>query len=219
MEHMRVVIAEDSVLLREGLVRLLADEGIDAVDTVGDGPALVEAVSRHTPDLAIVDVRMPPTFTDEGLRAALAARVRVPDTPILVLSQYVEERYATELIGGGARGVGYLLKERVADVTEFVEAVRKIAAGGTVIDPEVIGQLLGRRRRGDRLEALTPREREVLGLMAQGRSNAAIARDLVVTEGAVEKHISNIFLKLDLPPAEDSHRRVMAVLTYLGRAD
>ena len=216
---MRVVIAEDSVLLREGLVRLLADEGIEAVDTVGDGSALVEAVAAHTPDLAIVDVRMPPTFTDEGLRAALAARERVPGTPILVLSQYVEERYATELIGGGTQGVGYLLKERVADLTEFVEAVRKIAAGGTVIDPEVIGQLLGRRHRGDRLEALTPREREVLGLMAQGKSNAAIARDLVVTEGAVEKHISNIFLKLDLPPAEDSHRRVMAVLAYLGRTD
>jgi DNA-binding NarL/FixJ family response regulator len=214
---MRVVIAEDSVLLREGLVRLLADEGIEAVHTVGDGPSLVEAVSGYTPDLAIVDVRMPPTFTDEGLRAALAARERVPGTPILVLSQYVEERYATELIGGGAQGVGYLLKERVADVAEFVQTVRKIAAGGTVIDPEVIGQLLGRRRSGDRLEALTPREREVLGLMAEGRSNAAIARDLVVTEGAVEKHISNIFLKLDLPPAEDSHRRVMAVLTYLGR--
>jgi DNA-binding NarL/FixJ family response regulator len=214
---MRVVIAEDSVLLREGLVRLLADEGIEAVDTVGDGPSLVEAVSGHRPDLAIVDVRMPPTFTDEGLRAALAVRERVPGTPILVLSQYVEERYATELIGGGAQGVGYLLKERVADVGEFVQVVRQIAAGGTVIDPEVIGQLLGRRRSGDRLEALTPREREVLGLMAEGRSNAAIARDLVVTEGAVEKHISNIFLKLDLPPAEDSHRRVMAVLTYLGR--
>ncbi|HEY7485795.1 MAG TPA: response regulator transcription factor [Streptosporangiaceae bacterium] len=213
---MRVVIAEDSVLLREGLVRLLADEGIEVVETVGDGPSLIEVVAAHTPDLAIVDVRMPPSFTDEGLRAALAARERVPDTPILVLSQYVEERYATELIGGGAEGVGYLLKERVADVAEFVEAVRKIAAGGTVIDPEVIGQLLGRRRRGDRLEALTPRESEVLALMAQGRSNAAIARDLVVTEGAVEKHISNIFLKLDLPPAEDSHRRVMAVLAYLG---
>jgi DNA-binding NarL/FixJ family response regulator len=216
---MRVVIAEDSVLLREGLVRLLADEDIEAVETVGDGPSLIDAVAAHTPDLAIVDVRMPPTFTDEGLRAALGARERVPGTPILVLSQYVEERYATELIGGGAQGVGYLLKERVADVTEFVEAVRKIAGGGTVIDPEVIGQLLGRRHRGDRLEVLTPREREVLGLMAQGRSNAAIARDLVVTEGAVEKHISNIFLKLDLPPAEDSHRRVMAVLAYLGRAD
>ncbi len=216
---MRVVIAEDSVLLREGLVRLLADEDIEAVETVGDGPSLIDAVAAYTPDLAIVDVRMPPTFTDEGLRAALAARERVPGTPILVLSQYVEERYATELIGGGTQGVGYLLKERVADVTEFVEAVRKIAAGGTVIDPEVIGQLLGRRHRGDRLETLTPREREVLGLMAQGRSNAAIARDLVVTEGAVEKHISNIFLKLDLPPAEDSHRRVMAVLAYLGRAD
>jgi DNA-binding NarL/FixJ family response regulator len=213
----RIVIAEDGVLLREGLAHLLADEGHEVVASVGDALELVEVVERERPDVCIIDVRMPPTFTDEGLRAALAARERVPGTPILVLSQYVEERYATELIGGGAQGVGYLLKERVADVAEFVQAVRKIAAGGTVIDPEVIGQLLGRRRGGDRLEALTPREREVLGLMAEGRSNAAIARDLVVTEGAVEKHISNIFLKLDLPPAEDNHRRVMAVLTYLGR--
>lgn len=215
---MRVVIAEDSVLLREGLVRLLADEGIETAATVGDGPGLVGIVEEHQPDLAVVDVRMPPSFTDEGLRAALAVRQRFPGFPILVLSQYVEERYATELIGGGAQGVGYLLKERVADVAEFVDAVRRIAAGGTVIDAEVIGQLLGRRRSGDPLEALTPREGEVLGLMAQGRSNGAIARDLVVTEGAVEKHISNIFLKLNLPPAEDDHRRVMAVLTYLGVA-
>jgi DNA-binding NarL/FixJ family response regulator len=215
---MRVVIAEDSVLLREGLVRLLADEGIETVATVGDGPGLVEIVAEHTPDLAIVDVRMPPSFTDEGLRAALAARRRVPGTPILVLSQYVEERYATELIGGGAEGVGYLLKERVADVREFIDTVRRIAAGGTVIDPEVIGQLLGRRRGGDRMETLTPREREVLGLMAEGLSNAAVARKLTVTEGAVEKHISNIFLKLGLQLAEENHRRVMAVLVYLGRA-
>jgi DNA-binding NarL/FixJ family response regulator len=213
---MRVVIAEDSVLLREGLVRLLADAGIETVAVVGDGPGLLEIVQEHGPDLAIVDVRMPPSFTDEGLRAALEVRRDRPGFPILVLSQYVEERYATDLLGGGAQGVGYLLKERVSDVGEFIDAVRRIAAGGTVIDPEVIGQLLGRRRDGDRLEALTPREREVLGLMAEGRSNAAIAREMVVTEGAVEKHISNIFLKLDLPPTQHDHRRVMAVLAYLG---
>ncbi|MEU8797478.1 response regulator transcription factor [Spirillospora sp. NPDC048819] len=214
---MRVVIAEDSVLLREGLVRLLDDAGIETVATVGDGPGLLGIVEEHEPDLAIVDVRMPPSFTDEGLRAALAVRERRPGAPILVLSQYVEERYATDLIGGGAEGVGYLLKERVSDVAEFIDAVRRIAGGGTVIDPEVIGQLLGRRRIGDPLEALTPREREVLGLMAQGRSNGAIAADLVVTEGAVEKHISNIFMKLDLQLAQGGHRRVMAVLAYLGR--
>ncbi|GAA0582218.1 response regulator transcription factor [Actinomadura livida] len=214
---MRVVIAEDSVLLREGLVRLLADAGIETVAAVGDGPGLLGIVEEHRPDLAIVDVRMPPSFTDEGLRAAIAVRERLPGTPILVLSQYVEERYATDLIGGGAEGVGYLLKERVADVAEFIDAVRRIAAGGTVIDPEVIGQLLGRRRTGDPLDALTPREREVLALMAQGRSNGAIAADLVVTEGAVEKHISNIFMKLDLQLAQGGHRRVMAVLAYLGR--
>ncbi|SEF92069.1 DNA-binding response regulator, NarL/FixJ family, contains REC and HTH domains [Thermomonospora echinospora] len=215
---MRVVIAEDSVLLREGLVRLLADAGIETVAVVGDGPGLLETVQEHRPDLAIVDVRMPPSFTDEGLRAALRVRQSRPRQPILVLSQYVEERYATDLLGGGAQGVGYLLKERVSDVGEFIDAVRRIAAGGTMIDPEVIGQLLGRRRDGDRLEALTPREREVLGLMAEGRSNAAIARELVVTEGAVEKHISNIFLKLDLPPTQHDHRRVMAVLAFLGAA-
>ncbi|WP_033423887.1 response regulator transcription factor [Actinomadura flavalba] len=214
---MRVVIAEDSVLLREGLVRLLEDAGIETVATVGDGTGLPGAVEEHRPDLAIVDVRMPPSFTDEGLRAALAARERVPGTPILVLSQYVEERYATDLIGGGAEGVGYLLKERVAEIAEFIDAVRRIAAGGTVIDPEVIGQLLGRRRTGDPLDALTPREREVLALMAEGRANGAIARELVVTDGAVEKHISNIFAKLDLQPAQGDHRRVMAVLAYLGR--
>ncbi|RFU40446.1 DNA-binding response regulator [Actinomadura logoneensis] len=215
---MRVVIAEDSVLLREGLVRLLADEGIETVAQVGDGTALLAAVEEHRPDLAVVDVRMPPSFTDEGLRAALAVRERLPGTPILVLSQYVEERYATDLIGGGAEGVGYLLKERVSDVAEFVDAVRRIATGGTVIDPEVIGQLLGRRRAGDPLRSLTPREREVLGLMAQGRTNGAIAADLVVTEGAVEKHISSIFAKLGLQPAGGEHRRVMAVLAYLGHA-
>jgi DNA-binding NarL/FixJ family response regulator len=212
----RVVIAEDAVMLREGLIRLLADEDIETVATCADGPGLVEIVEEHRPDLAIVDVRMPPTFTDEGLRAALEARRRVPGTPILVFSQYVEERYATDLIGGGAEGIGYLLKERVADVADFLTAVRQVADGGTVIDPEVVAQLLGRRRRGDRLEALTPREREVLGLMAEGLSNGAIARKLVVTDGAVEKHISNIFLKLNLAHADSTHRRVMAVLAYLG---
>lgn len=214
---MRVVIAEDAVMLREGLIRLLADEDIETVATSGDGDGLVANVEKYRPDLAIVDVRMPPSFTDEGLRAALEARRRVPGTPILVFSQYVEERYATELIGAGAEGVGYLLKERVADVADFLGAVRRVAAGGTVIDPEVIAQLLGRRRRGDRLEALTPREREVLSLMAEGMSNAAVARRLVVTDGAVEKHISNIFAKLGLQHTDSTHRRVMAVLTYLGR--
>jgi DNA-binding NarL/FixJ family response regulator len=213
----RVVIAEDAVMLREGLIRLLADENIETVATSGDGAGLVAIVEEHRPDLVIVDVRMPPTFTDEGLRAALEVRERVPGTPILVFSQYVEERYATDLIGGGAEGVGYLLKERVADVAEFLGAVKRVAEGGTVIDPEVIAQLLGRRRRGDRLEVLTPREREVLGLMAEGLSNAAIARKLVVTDGAVEKHISNIFLKLGLQHTNSTHRRVMAVLAYLGQ--
>src|SRR4051812_40890047 len=215
---MRVVIAEDSVLLREGLVRLLADAAIETVATVGDGPGLLGIVEEHEPDLAIVDVRMPPSFTDEGLRAALAVRERRPGTPILVLSQYVEERYATDLIGGGAEGVGYLLKERVADVAEFVGAVRRVAAGGTVIDSEVIAQLLGRRRKGDPLESLTPREGEVLGLMAEGLSNAAVARKLVVTDGAVEKHISNIFLKLGLQHDDTTHRRVMAVLAFLQQS-
>jgi DNA-binding NarL/FixJ family response regulator len=207
MGTMRVVIAEDSVLLREGLVRLLQDEGIETVGATGNGAGLVELVREHSPDLAITDVRMPPTFTDEGLRAAIQVR----PTPVLVLSQYVEEQYAAELIGGGGGGVGYLLKERVADITEFVQTVRRIAAGATVIDPDVVGQLLGRNR----LQDLTPREREVLGLMAQGLSNAALARALVVSEGAIEKHISNIFAKLDLAPSPDGHRRVMAVLAFL----
>ncbi|GHH68221.1 DNA-binding response regulator [Streptosporangium violaceochromogenes] len=214
---MRVVIAEDSVLLREGLVRLLADGGVETVAVAGDGPGLVAAVAEHDPDLAVVDVRMPPTHTDEGLRAALEARALRPRLPILVLSQYVEERYATELIGGGAAAVGYLLKERVADVSEFLDAVRRVAAGGTVIDPEVIGQLLSRHRWSDPLASLTAREREVLTLMAEGRSNTAIAARMVVTEGAVEKHISSIFAKLGLDPAPGDHRRVLAVLTYLGR--
>ncbi|MDH2428111.1 response regulator transcription factor [Sphaerisporangium sp. TRM90804] len=214
---MRVVIAEDSVLLREGLIRLLADGGIETVAAAGDGPGLVDAVREHEPDLAVVDVRMPPSHTDEGLKAALAARSIRPGLPVLVLSQYVEERYATELIGRGAAAVGYLLKERVADVGEFLDAVRRVAAGGTVIDPEVVEQLLSRRRRGHPLDALTSRESEVLGLMAQGRSNNAVAARLNVTEGAVEKHISSIFGKLGLDPAPDDHRRVLAVLAYLGR--
>ena len=212
---MRVVVAEDSVLLRAGLIRLLADDGIETVAEVDDGPGLVGAVAEHRPELAIVDVRLPPSFTDEGVRAAVQVRDAHPDTSILVLSQYVEERYATDLISGNARGVGYLLKERVADVAEFLDAVRTVAGGGTVIDPEVIAQLLGRQRRGDPLDKLTPREKEVLALMAEGRSNAAIARRLVITEGAVEKHISNVFMKLDLAPAEEDHRRVLAVLAHL----
>ncbi len=214
---MRVVIAEDSVLLREGLVRVLGDEGIETAAALGDAAELRAAVEEHGPDLVIVDVRMPPTFTDEGLRAAVELRASGSPTAILVLSQYVEETYATELIGGGARGIGYLLKERVADVAEFVDAVRRVSEGGTVIDSEVIAQLMGRRRRGDPVETLSPREREVLALMAEGRSNAAIGKALVITEGAIEKHIANIFSKLALPPADEDHRRVLAVLAYLGR--
>jgi DNA-binding NarL/FixJ family response regulator len=210
---MRVLIAEDSVLLRAGLERLLAEGDFEVVGAVGDGPALVAAAAALRPEIAIVDVRMPPTHTDEGLRAALEVRRLVPESAILVLSQYVEERYALELIGSIAEGVGYLLKDRVADVAEFLDAVRRVAAGGTALDPEVVAQLLGRRRRGNPLEALSPREREVLALMAEGRSNAAIAAELVVTDGAVEKHVSNIFAKLGLPTTANDHRRVLAVLT------
>jgi DNA-binding NarL/FixJ family response regulator len=214
---MRVVIAEDAVLLRAGLIRLLADEGIDAVAAVDNGDDLLGAVKEHRPDLVIVDVRMPPTFTDEGLRAAIGSREAVPGLPVLVLSQYVEESYAVELLSGGAGGVGHLLKERVADVNDFVDAVRRVAAGGTAIDPEVIAQLMARSRE-DPLDALTARESEVLGLMAQGLSNTAIANSLVVSHGAVEKHIGNIFSKLGLEASSVEHRRVRAVLTYLGRA-
>jgi DNA-binding NarL/FixJ family response regulator len=212
-----VVIAEDSVLLRAGIQRLLADEDIEVVAAVEDGDGLLVAVSEHRPDLAIVDVRMPPTFTDEGLRAALAAREQLPGLPVLVLSQYVEERYAVELLAGGAGGVGYLLKERVADVAEFVDAVHRVAGGGTCIDQEVIAQLMARGRRNP-IDVLTPREREVLSLMAQGLSNVAIAKSLTVSDGAVEKHVGNIFSKLGLEPSAEEHRRVRAVLTFLERA-
>ncbi|NUT97806.1 MAG: response regulator transcription factor [Saccharothrix sp.] len=211
---MRVVIAEDSVLLRSGVERLLADEGIETVAAVEDGESLLAAIEQHKPDLALVDVRMPPTFTDEGLRAAIEARKRVPNLPVLVLSQYVEERYAVELLAGGANGVGYLLKERVSDVSEFVAAVRRVAEGGTSIDHEVITQLMVRSRRKP-VDSLTQREREVLGLMAQGLSNTAIAKSLVVSDGAVEKHVGNIFAKLGLEPSTSEHRRVRAVLAYL----
>ena len=212
---LRVVIAEDSGLLREGLARLLADASLDVVAKVGDGPGLISAVEQHRPNVAVVDVRMPPGYHDEGLKAAIEIRRRIPNLPILVLSQYVEERYGAELLESGAAGVGYLLKDRVADVPDFVAAVRDVAAGGTVLDPEVVSQLLSRRRRDQRLGALTPREREVLSLMAEGRSNRAIASVLYVTEGAVEKHVKNIFGKLGLAQTDDDHRRVLAVLTYL----
>ncbi|GAB2856821.1 MULTISPECIES: response regulator transcription factor [Lentzea] len=211
---MRVVIAEDSVLLREGVQRLLADEGIETVAAVENGDGLLDAVTEHRPDLCVVDVRMPPTFTDEGLRAAIECRRRYPGLPVLVLSQYVEERYAVELLAGGASGVGYLLKERVADVKEFVDAVRRVADGGTSIDHEVITQLMVRSKKSP-VDSLTPREREVLGLMAQGLSNTAIAATLVVSDGAVEKHVGNIFAKLGLEPSNSEHRRVRAVLAYL----
>ncbi len=212
---MRVVIAEDSVLLRAGLERLLADEGIDVVATAGDGAELLLVVEQHHPDLAIVDVRMPPTFTDEGLRAAIEARHAQPGLAVLVLSQYVEDEYARELLGGDATGVGYLLKDRVADVREFVEAVHRVGAGGTALDPDVIAQLLGRHSSDLALNVLTPREREVLSLMAEGRSNRAIADRLVISPGAVEKHVGNVFAKLNLESDDANHRRVLAVLHFL----
>lgn len=215
---MRVVIAEDLALLRDGMIRLLRDNGHEVVAAVEDGDGLVRAVAGHKPDICVVDVRLPPTFRDEGVRAALAARERVPGTPVLIVSQYVEETYAAELLADGQGGVGYLLKDRIADVREFVEAVERVAAGGTAMDPEVVAQLITRRGSDGPLDDLTPREREVLELMAEGRSNGAIAQQLVVTEGAVEKHISNIFGKLSLPPSDTDHRRVLAVLTYLRSA-
>jgi DNA-binding NarL/FixJ family response regulator len=211
----RVVIADDAVLLREGLVRLLEENGCTVVGVVGDGPSFVDAVAEHRPDVSIVDVRMPPSHTDEGLRAAVEARTRVPGTPVLVLSQYVEVSYADDLLADRAGAVGYLLKDRVSEVADFVDTLRRVAGGGTVLDPEVVAQLLVRRRRDDPLRGLTPREREVLSLMAEGRSNTAIARKLVVTDGAIEKHVKSIFMKLDLAPDEEQHRRVLAVLAYL----
>ena len=217
---MRVVIVEDHALLREGMVALLSENGIDVVAQAEDGPGLLRIVDGHKPDLAICDVRLPPGFTDEGIRAALEARRRHPSLAVLVLSQYVEPAYSHELLSAGESGVGYLLKERVSEVRTFLDAVRRVAAGGTALDREVVSSLIRSRdatTSGDdaRIDALTPRERETLGLIAQGRTNAAIARELVVTPGAVEKHVSNIFSKLDLAASDDDHRRVLAVLTYL----
>ncbi len=210
----RAVIAEDSVLLRVGLVKVLEMAGFEVTAEVGDAEALLASVGEHRPDLAMIDVRMPPGFTDEGVHAALAIRRQWPTTAVVLLSQYVEERYAADLLTANTSGVGYLLKQRVADVEEFAATVRRVAAGGTALDPQVVAQLL-LRRDSDPLQRLTPREREVLALMAEGRSNAAIAEDLVVTDSAVAKHINNIFAKLDLPPADGHHRRVLAVLRFL----
>ena len=215
-QPLRVIIAEDSALIREGLARLIVDSGGVVVAKVGDGPAFVEAVVEHRPDVSVVDVRMPPSQRDEGLRAAIEARRRIPGTPVLVLSQYVERQYATELLADRAGGVGYLLKDRVADIREFMDALRRVARGGTALDPEVVAQLMVPRRSDDRLNALTPREREVLAAMAEGRTNVGIAALLSISEGATEKHISSIFGKLELPDSENDHRRVLAVLTYLG---
>jgi DNA-binding NarL/FixJ family response regulator len=212
---MRVVLADDSVLLREGIARLLEDSGFEVVGRAGDAEDLLRKVRAHKPDVAIVDIKMPPTHTDEGLRAARTIRDEQPATAVLVLSQYVEEDYALDLLAGSAEGVGYVLKDRVADVERFLDAVRRVASGGSALDPEVISQMLGRRRAVDPLDQLTPREREVLTLMAEGRSNRAIAADLVITERAIEKHVTSIFAKLDLPATEEDHRRVLAVLRYL----
>jgi len=214
----RTIVADDSVLLRDGVVRLLSDSGFDVVAAVGDAEALLDAVTEHDPDLCIVDVRMPPTHTDEGLRAAIEIKRRSPEVAVLVLSQYVEERYAGELLTGNVSGVGYLLKDRVIDVDDFLASLRRVAAGGSAVDTEVISQILGRSRNRVEIDRLTPREREVLTLMAEGLSNAGIAERLVVSAGAVEKHISNVFMKLGLEPEEGAHRRVLAVLTYLRGA-
>ncbi|EWM18246.1 response regulator transcription factor [Kutzneria sp. 744] len=211
---MRVVIAEDSVLLREGLVRLLEGSGIQVVEAVGDADELLRSVAEHEPDLVLLDVRMPPTHTDEGLRAALVIRRQWPAMAVLVLSQYVEERYASELLATETAGIGYLLKDRVADVGEFLTALRRVADGGTALDPEAVAQLL-LRKRSDPLSVLSPRERDVIRLMAEGRSNAGVADALMVSESAVAKHVNNIFHKLDLPPADNDHRRVLAVLRFL----
>ena len=212
---MRTVIAEDSVLLRAGLTKLLEVTGFEVVAAVHDATALLTAVERHRPKLVIADVRMPPSFTDEGIRAALVIRRQWPEAAIMVLSQYVEERYASDLITGALNGVGYLLKDRVADVEEFLSALDRVGAGGTVFDPEVVSQIVARSRRKDPLAVLTPREREAVSLMAEGRSNAGIAEGLVITEGAVEKYVASIFNKLGLPKTSTEHRRVLAVLRYL----
>jgi DNA-binding NarL/FixJ family response regulator len=211
----RAVIAEDLTLLREGLARLLRENDFEVLAAVGDGEALVRAVVEHEPDIAIVDIRLPPDFRDEGLRAALQARERVPGTAILIVSQYVEHAYASELLADRGGGVGYLLKDRIMHVTEFVQAARRVAAGGTALDPEVVSQLFSRRREDGPLQRLTPREREVLALMAEGRSNAGIAEVLVLSVGAVEKHVQSILGKLDLAQSSSDHRRVLAVLAYL----
>ena len=213
----KVVLAEDSVLLRDGIVRLLQSAGFEVAAACPDAETFLAAVEEHDPDLVVVDVRMPPTFTSEGIVAALRVRETHPETAVMVLSQYVEEQYATELVASRSKGVGYLLKDRVADTSEFIAALRDVAGGGTVLDPEVVTQLLTRARHADPLAALTPREREVLDLMAQGRTNSAIAQELYVSHGAVEKHVTSIFTKLDLPPADGDHRRVLAVLRWLDQ--
>ena len=212
---MRVVVGEDSVLVREGIVRVLRQAGFDVVAQAGDAEELVRKVSAHRPDVAVVDIKMPPTETDDGLRAAIEIRRRLPETGVIVLSQYLEEGYAVDLVADGAEGTGYLLKDRVGDVERFADSVRRVGEGGSALDPEVVLQILGRRRRDDRLAGLTERDHEVLALMAEGRSNEAIARRLSVSERAVEKHVTSIFDKLGLPPAPEDHRRVLAVLTFL----
>jgi DNA-binding NarL/FixJ family response regulator len=217
-DRMRVVIAEDSVLLREGIARLLEESGFEVAGQAEDAEGLLRKVGAHKPDIAIIDVRMPPTHTDEGLRAAHQIRAEHPGTAVLVLSQYVEEAYALDLLSESTESTGYLLKDRIADVETFTDAVRRVAAGGSALDPEVVGLLLGRRRQEDPLAVLTPREREVLGLMAEGRSNAGLAEALMVSERAVEKHVTAIFAKLDLPKAGEDHRRVLAVLRFLHSA-
>jgi DNA-binding NarL/FixJ family response regulator len=216
MTALRVVIAEDAALFREGLARLIESRGHRVAAAVADGDALLGAVDEHRPDVVVADIRMPPTHTDEGLRAAIDLRARHPGTGVLVLSQYVETRYAARLLEGTAAGVGYLLKDRVADVAEFADALERVAAGGTALDPEVVSQLVRVSRRADGLATLTPRERDVLALMAEGKSNAGIAAALVITESVVEKHVASIFGKLRLPPSEADNRRVLAVLRYLG---
>ena len=212
---MRVVVGEDSVLMREGIVRVLGEAGFEVVAQAGDAEELVRKVSAHKPDVAVVDIKMPPTDTDDGLRAAMEIRRRLPQTGVMVLSQYLDEAYALALVGDSAQGAGYLLKDRVGDIDRFADSVRRVAEGGSALDPEVVQRMLGRRRRDDGLAALTGRDREVLALMAEGRSNQAIAEQLVVTERAVEKHVTSIFDKLGLMPAREDHRRVLAVLTFL----